>query len=62
MRREEFLERVGEQEEADPQEEAHVHAVFAGPAAPSAEARCATSGASSRASSTTCSGSLRGGL
>jgi len=31
MRREEFLERVGEQEEADPQEEAHVHVAFAAP-------------------------------
>jgi len=31
MRREEFLERVGEQDEADPREEAHAHAVFAAP-------------------------------
>jgi hypothetical protein len=29
MRRVEFLERVGQQEEADPQEEPHVHVAFA---------------------------------
>jgi len=31
MRREKFLERVGEQEEADPQEEAHVRVAFGAP-------------------------------
>ena len=31
MRRKEFFERVGEQEEADPQEEPHVRAAFAAP-------------------------------
>lgn len=31
MRREEFLERVGQQEEADPQEEAPVRVAFAAP-------------------------------
>jgi hypothetical protein len=63
MRREGFPERVGEQEEeADPQEESHLSAVFAAPTAPSAEASCVTSGTSSRVGSATRSGSLRGGL
>jgi uncharacterized protein (DUF2267 family) len=31
MRRKVFLKRVGQQEKADPQEEAHIRAVFAAP-------------------------------
>ena len=62
MQREGILERVGEQEEADLLKEAHVRAVFAASDCPVSKEQIATSGASARASSTTRSGSLRGGL
>jgi hypothetical protein len=62
MRHKESLERVGEREEAVPQKEAHDRAVLAAFDCSGSGTRRATSGASSRASSTTCSGSLSGGL
>ena len=42
MRREEFLEHIGEQAEIDPRKDAQGRAVFATPTGASAEARCAT--------------------